>query len=228
MDPAPEDYVDYDDTERLPVLRTRAARALIAIVTLLIGLALLGLWRVLDGNERVPFARDATPPRYVHVTSDHTYALAVPGGVRAMLARGIAVSQSQGTIALQCDYTPQGSAASISLQVSPESSESKAETTVGTFVAPVTGDIAVKCTGWGAVFVPNSDDRPTDYAGWALLGAIITLTAGAVLGLSELRLLTLRLSAARERDEVERVVDPPIGSGDDGEVGGRDRDDVRE
>lgn len=201
MDPVPDDFADYAaDADRPRLPRINGVTAGLAALLLLLGLALLGLWRVLDGNERLPFADGAAPPAYVRVTVGQTYQIAVPGGVRAMLARGFAVSQN-GTIALDCQYTPRGSVGFSPLELTAESSDTKAETTVGEFVGPVTGDIRVTCSGWGAVFVPNSDDRPSDHAGLALLGSIILLTAGAALGLSQLRASTLRVVPARETED---------------------------
>jgi hypothetical protein len=53
------------------------------------------------------------------------------------------------------------------------------------------------------MFVPDSDDRPTDWAGVALLLAIVTLTVGAALGLTELRLAVQRARSADGDDDVD-------------------------
>ena len=203
---------------------------MVATALVLVGLASWGLWRVLSGNEDLPFAENATPPTTVHITSDHDYTLAVPGGVKAMLARGILSAGANGnrTISLDCTWSLQ-SGGQQALTVSPESTSTKATNTVGRFTAPVTGNVRIACSRWGAMFVPDSDGRPTDTSGWALVIAIIALTVGAGLGMCELRLAWERGRASRtagEDDEVERIVDVAGGSGQDREVGRHERGDV--
>ncbi len=153
-------------------------RVAVAAALLLIGLASWGLWRVLSGTEDLPFAQSASPPTSAHVTKDKTYSLAVPGGVRAMLAHGVPLANSNSgqTLALHCSWSP-GAGETRTLALSPENSETKAENTIAHFDAPITGDIHVDCDGWGAVFIPDADNRPSDSSGWALVLAIITLTS---------------------------------------------------
>jgi hypothetical protein len=201
----------------------------VAVALLLIGLATFGLWRVLSGSEDLPFAQGATPPSTVAVTSGHSYSLAVPGGVRAMHDHGVPLRVDGSTLVLTCRYTTPGQPGTVALSVSPEGLGSKYETTVGTFVAPISGRIHVDCSGWGAMFVPNSDDHSTDFSGWALLASIITLTIGAALTMTEIRVAMLRsarLRSARDEDEIEGRVDVPVGRGQDEEIGGPDRGDV--
>jgi hypothetical protein len=175
-----------------PARRGVPTRAIVAVVALLLGLALVGAWRVISGSQDLPFDNGATPPSSVHVTADKTYSLAVPGGVAAMLARGVPtrVLNSQTVINLQCAWSTAGAAQvgnDQPLPVSPEAVGTKAETTVAHFVAPRTGQVRVFCSGWGAMFVPDSDDRAHDWAGLALLLATILLTVGAAFALVELR-----------------------------------------
>jgi hypothetical protein len=202
----------------------------VATALLLLGLAALGLWRVLSGNEDLPFAAGATPPVTVHVTRDHDYMLAVPGGVKAMLARGVPSADANGTqtISLDCTWSLR-SGDQESLTVSPESTSTKATNTVGHFTAPVTGNVRINCSRWGAMFVPDADNRSSDTSGWALLTAIIALTVGAGLGLSELRLAWERGHGSRtdgQDDEVERFVDVTGSPGEDREVGRDDGGDI--
>jgi hypothetical protein len=173
-----------------PARRGGPTRAVAAVVALLIGLALVGVWRVASGSQNLPYDSGATPASSVELTRGHTYSLAVPGGVGAMLAHGVPtrVVDGQDVLNLQCTWTPTSSAAgSQPLQVSAEPTGTKAENTVGRFVAPTSGQVRVYCDGWGAMFVPDSDDRPYDWAGLSLLLATILLTIGAGLALSELR-----------------------------------------
>lgn len=205
-------------------------RPTVAAALLLVGLASFGLWRLASGGGHLPFSDGGSPPSQVRVSQDRTYSLAVPGGVRAMIAHGVptAPESSGRVISLQCTWQtkntePQG------LPVAAESTTTKAENTVAHFVAPASGEVEINCDGWGAMFVPDSDDRPADLSGWALLVAVITLTVGAALGLSELRIALDRSRASRaadDDDEVERFIDVTPMAGDDGEVGGHYRGDI--
>ncbi len=177
-----------------PARRGGPTRAVAAVVALLLGLAMLGVWRVVSGNQDLPFDKGATPPSSVQVTKGRSYTLAVPGGVPALIAHGMPTRSTgdQQVVALECTWSPSsaqqaGSGARSPLTVQPETVGTKAENDVGRFFAPITGRIGVDCAGWGPVFVPNSDDRPHDWAGTALLLATILLTVGAALALSELR-----------------------------------------
>ncbi len=185
-------------------------------MSLLVGLALLGAWRVIGGSQNLPFDNGATPPSSVAVTAGKTYSLAVPGGVPAMLARGVPtrVLDEQTVINLQCTWSNAADGSGPAgiddqpLSVSPEAVGTKAETTVAHFVAPRTGQLRVYCSGWGAMFVPDSNDRAHDWAGLALLLATILLTIGAALALAELRAVLTRARTwsddpVREDEQVE-------------------------
>ncbi len=184
------------------------------MVALLLGLACVGAWRVIGGSQNLPFDSGATPPTSVEVTRGHTYSIAVPGGVGALQEHGVPtrVVNGQDVINLECMWTPVGqpgpAAAGQPLDVSTEAIGTKAETTVGHFVAPESGRLRVYCASWGAVFVPDSDDRSHDWAGLSLLLALILLTVGAALALSELRIVLARpgessAEPVREDEQVE-------------------------
>jgi hypothetical protein len=194
-----------------PARRGTPVRAVAAVVLLLAGLALLGMWRVVSGNQDLPFDKGAVPPASVAVTKGQEYALAVPGGVPAMIARGVPTRNTgdQTVIALECTWSSPGAAGATRSPLTAaqeESDATKAEDTVGHFFAPITGRITVECAGWGPMFVPNSDDRPHDWAGLALLLSIIALTVGSGLALSELR---VALERARTTSRV------PVGGDDE-------------
>ena len=123
-----------------------------------------------------------------------------------MLAHGVPtrVVDGQDVVNLQCTWAqPSSVSGAQPLQVSAEATGTKAENTVGHFVAPVTGRIHVDCAGWGAMFVPDSTDRAFDWAGLALLVAVVALTVGGALGLGELRLATERRQTRTAEDEIE-------------------------
>jgi hypothetical protein len=109
--------------------------------------------------------------------------------------------------------------------------DSKATDAIGTFAAPVTGDVHLDCIGWGAVFVDDADDAGGDLAGLFLVLCVIALTLGAALGLSALRLRygpsDESARAASENDEIERFVHLVHVRSEDGEVADPDGDDVR-
>lgn len=180
-----------------PARRGAPTRAVAAVVTLLLGLAMLGFWRVVSGTQNLPFDKGATPPSSVQVTKGREYALAVPGGVRALIAHGMPTRSTgdQQLVVLECTWSPASerfTSARSPLTVQAETSTTKAENDVGHFYAPITGRIHVDCAGWGPMFVPNSDNRAHDWAGTALLLATILLTIGGALALSELRVAVER------------------------------------
>src|SRR3954470_8647982 len=123
--------------------RGLAVRGALGAGLLLAGLLCLALWRVLSGSENLPFAEGAGAPPAAHVTEGDTYSLAVPGGARAMVAHGV-YGASGGPLSLSCEWSVGGSQPQ-SLAVTPENSDTKAETTVARFAAPITGDIRVTC-----------------------------------------------------------------------------------
>lgn len=196
-----------------PARRGGPTRAVAAVVALLLGLAMLGLWRVVSGSQDLPFDKGATPPSSVQVTKGRSYTLAVPGGVPAMIAHGMPTrsTSDQQVIVLECTWSPGGdtlSSARSPLTVQAETVGTKAANDVGQFYAPITGRIRVDCAGWGPMFVPNSDDRAHDWAGTALLLATILLTIGGALALSELRVALGRarigsLAAVGGDDQIE-------------------------
>jgi hypothetical protein len=181
-------------------MRRSGSRGAVAIGLVLIGLVSLGLWRVIGGSEHEAFAPGATPPESSKVTSGHSYSLAVPGGVQAMLRHGIQTvnGQNGSTLGLTCEWSVDGSA-NQALTVSVESLDTKAETKVATFTAPVTGDLSVSCDGWGRMFIPDADSSSGDPSGIFLLLSIIALTLGGALGLSAM------YKASLERASLERA-----------------------
>jgi hypothetical protein len=203
-----------------------AHRGAVGAVLLLLGLASLGGWRLLSGIQSQPYASGATPPTSVHVTEGHSYSLAVPGGVGAMIRAGVPTTPTRNgaQLGLECSWSIHGAAAQA-LTVSAESVDTKAETTVGGFVAPATGALRITCAHWGAMYVPDSDDRAADVSGWLLVLSTIALTIGGALALSAGYAATAtRTRTVSDDDEVERLVHVVPARGVDGEVG---RDDGR-
>jgi hypothetical protein len=203
----------------------RAQRGAVAVVLLVAGILLAGLYRVTSGTERHAYSSNAVPPSTVHVTVGHTYLISVPGGVSALQDHDLNPS------GLRCEWSSGGSATQA-LSVQLYGPDSKATDAIGTFGAPVNGDIHLDCIGWGAVFVDDADHAGGDLAGLFLVLCILALTLGAALGLSALRLrragaVQHSARAARENDEIERLVHLVHVRSDDGEVPDPDGDDVR-
>ncbi|HZY75826.1 MAG TPA: hypothetical protein VFE40_05875 [Jatrophihabitantaceae bacterium] len=182
----------------------RAQHGAAAVVLLVVGILLAGLYRVTSGTERHSYASDAVPPANVHVTVGHSYLISVPGGVAALQDHGLSPS------GLRCEWSTGGSAVQP-LSVQLYGPDAKATDAIGTFTASVTGDVHIDCTGWGAVFVDDADDAGGDLAGLFLVLCVIALTIGAALGLSALRSRYSDASyelahAKREDAEIERLV----------------------
>ena len=191
---------------------------------------LAGLYRVLSGTEHTAYAAGGVPPATAHVTEGKTYGLSVPGGVSTLRKRGADVNSPE------CQWSAAGTGTQV-LQAQAGGPDTKAINVVATFVSPVTGDIAVSCAGWGAMFIDDADSTPADVAGWLLVLAVVALTAGVGLGVSALRsaggIAGNRVGEpagsagfAGEDDEIERFVhvvhlrsqDPEVGDTDSGDV----------
>jgi hypothetical protein len=208
--------------------RALAVRGALGAGLLLAGLLCLALWRVLSGTENLAFTEGAGSPPAAHVTEGDTYSLAVPGGAPAMVAHGV-FGATGGPLSLSCEWS-EGGSPTQSLSVTPENTDTKAETTVARFAAPVTGDIRVTCANWGPVFISDADDVGADTSGWFLVAAVITLTAGIGFALSAAREVSLRSSGGSggsgEDDQVQRYVDLRDTDGQNGEVRDFDARDV--
>lgn len=200
-----------------------AVRVGIAVVSLLLGLVCLGLWRVVSGAENLPYTEGATPAATVKVTEGKTYSLAVPGGTRALLARGVP-SSSGNAVLPDCVWSI-GNSGAQSLTVTAEAVDTKAVNTFGHFEAPISGRLHISCARWGTVFVPDSDDRPSDAAFWYLTLSVLLLSVGLPLTLALLRAAFAARSAVSsdEDDELQEYVDMLGGGWDSDDVGGRDR-----
>jgi hypothetical protein len=200
--------------------RASVARAAAATAMIIAALLLGGLFRILSGTEHHAFAKGAVAPDSARVTIGDTYTLSTPGGVQKLLDRGVDPNRPQ------CEWSVNGSA-SQALTVVAAGAGTKAVNVVGTFVAPYTGNIHVDCLGWGPMFLDDAPGSAPDYAGWLLLLATISLTLGVAVGMSSLRAVGADSErAARENDEIERLVHAVHVRSDDHEVPRRDGGDV--
>lgn len=204
-----------------PMPRARAATASAAVGLVVGGLLLAALYRIVSASEHHAYSANPVPTNSAHVTLDKTYLLSTPGGVTRLTKHGVDANTPQ------CEWSVGGSG-SQALTVSAAGGSTKATNVVATFVAPFTGDVHVDCLGWGPMFIDDADDSTADTAGWLLLLATTVLTVGVALGLAALRSAGLASSrAAREDDEIERLVHAvQVRSGDE-EILDPDGDDVR-
>lgn len=154
-------------------------RAPWAVALVVAGLVLLAAFALLKGTEDHAYA-SGSPPTQVEVTAGRTYSLALPGGV-TQVARALGDPS-----ALACTITPDGEAGR-QLAVAPVAFDTRALHQIASFVAPVSGRVAIGCQSLPRVYVDDADDTGTDWAGVSLLLATICLTVGLPLLLSVLR-----------------------------------------
>ena len=204
----------------MPLPRASVTRAAAAVGLIVAALLLGALFRILSGTEHHAYAAGALAPDSTHVTVGETYTLSAPGGVKALMARGVDVNTAQ------CEWSVNGSA-SQALTVAAAGQGTKAVNVVGTFVAPYTGNLHVDCIGWGPMFLDDAAGSAPDYAGWLLLLATICLTLGIALSIASIRAIGADSErAAREDDEIERLVHAVHVRSEDDEVPRRDGGDV--
>jgi hypothetical protein len=185
----------------------RRARPVTAAALLAVGVLSLLLWSWTRGNEALPYTTGAAPPAAAHVTRDAQYSLAIPGGVHALLARGAPAGAGSSALTLTCSWTGSDTAPEP-LTLTPENTDTKATNTIARFAAPTTGDIRVSCANWGAVYIPDADNRPTDWAGFWIAVSCLTLPLGAAVWMSvAYEAYRRRPASAAELDETADSVD---------------------
>jgi len=161
------------------VPRSVAVIAIVSGALLLASVAFLGLWQVTDDSQSHAYNRGAMPPTMVALTAGKQYQISTAEGPEALAAR------HTNTLKDACTWSEGGSAPQT-LAVTPVASDSRSTHVVATFIAPASGDLHIACPAWGAVWVDNADDAPTDLAGLFLLLGVITLTSGVILGMTAL------------------------------------------
>ena len=159
--------------------RSVAVAAIVSGALLLLSIAFLGLWQIADDSQSHAYNPGAVPPTMVALTASKQYQISTVGGTEALAAR------RTNTLKDACTWSEGGSAPQT-LAVTPLASDSRSTHVVATFTAPASGDLHIACPIWGAVWIDNADDAPTDLAGLFLLLGVITLTSGVILGLTAL------------------------------------------
>jgi hypothetical protein len=150
------------------------------VLLIIVGLLSWILYVVRAGDERHAYAHGGAPPDYVEVHSGHTYWIAIPGGVHTESDEGLDPS------ALRCTAAISGQGPTP-LVLSAEGTQSKATDQIASFVAGLSAQVHVDCTGIGSVYVDNAADAGTDWSGLWLVLAGLALAIGLPLTLSGLR-----------------------------------------
>lgn len=161
-------------TARLPIARTVAGLALVAV-----GVLLWAGYHVVARGEAHSYTDGAAPPAYVTLHAGARYTLGYPGGRPAAERQGVSPD------ALTCTATPRGGAPTR-LQVAAEASGTKATTQIASFRAPFGGPARVRCAGLSPVYVDNATGDPS---GYLLVLATIALAVGVPVLLSAGRLV---------------------------------------
>lgn len=174
--------------------RDTAVLAVLSGVALLVAVAFLGLWRIADGSQNHAYDSGPMPPTTVALTVGKTYQLSTVDGPDELAVRGV-LNQSDA-----CTWSTAGEAAQT-LAVTPLTADSRSTHVVATFIGPAAGDVHIECPAWGAVWVDDSDDAPTDLAGLFLVVAVITLTAGVILALTALYRRSTAPAGRHARDD---------------------------
>jgi hypothetical protein len=171
--------VSANYARRVNPRRVRApGRALVAgAVLIALGALLWVLSRVAATGEAHAFAPGHAPPRQVQLVQNHTYRLAIPGGLPAERRVGVTPS------ALACQAQRAGEDR-VALRLTDESTSTKAVDTIASFIAPYGGAAHLTCTGLRRVYVEGVGSDP---AGLLLVLATIALAVGVPLLLSGLR-----------------------------------------
>lgn len=133
-------------------------------------------------------------PEFVHVTQNDTYEVSVAGGMQELLRR------TGGATVASCSFrTPDSGSLSTPVGVQLYGTGTKATHGVASFIAPITGDIALTCMDWGPVFIDDADSAGFDTGTLLLVltSVFALLTVG--FGLSVLHTLSGNRAAARTR-----------------------------
>lgn len=178
--------------------RSVAVIAVVGGALLLSSFAFLGLWQIADDSQNHAYNPGAMPPTMVALTAGKQYQLSTADGPEALAA------QHRNTVRDACTWSEGGSAPQ-NLAVTPVASDSRSTHVVATFIAPASGDLHIACPVWGAVWVDDADDAPTDLAGLFLLLGVITLTSGVILGLTALYRRSAEPAGRHARDDLDPV-----------------------
>ncbi len=152
----------------------------LAVALIVLGIVFAVLYRYENSRETHSYNDGGAAPVYVHLTDGKQYEISTPGGMDALTKAGSSAS------ALNCSYTPQDGAATTALTTTSLGAGTRTTHAVATFTSPVTGLVRVECRALQSVYIDDADNVGGDPAGLFLLLCTITLSVGAMFGLSAL------------------------------------------
>jgi len=155
-------------------------KAVLAVGLIALAALFAVLYRIDNSREDHSYNAGATPPTTVRLTKGRTYEISTPGGRSTLAATGASAG------ALNCNYTTVRGAETAELTTTSLGSDTRTTHAVATFVAPVSGLVHIECRALTATFIDDADNVSGDPAGLFLLLCTISLTIGAMVGLSVL------------------------------------------
>jgi hypothetical protein len=158
----------------------RTGRGALAVALIILGILFAVLYRYENSRENHSYNDGGAAPIYVHLTAGKQYEISTPGGMDALVKVGSSAS------ALNCNYTPQDGPATAVLTTTSLGTGTRTTHAVATFSSPVTGLVRVECRALQSTYIDDADNVGGDPAGLYLLLCTITLSVGAMLGLSAL------------------------------------------
>lgn len=158
----------------------RSRTKLVGVVLVVVGLALLALYRLTIGNEPHSYADGSSAPTRVQLRAAQNYSIGIAGGVGEMKRLGI----DPAVLACTIGYP---STSNKPLKIAADAADTKATNQIATFTAPLSGRAHVECSGLPPVFVDNAEDAGFDTADLFLVLACLALAVGAPLLMSALR-----------------------------------------
>ena len=158
----------------------RAGRGALAVILIVLGVLFAVLYRIDNSGENHSYSAGGKAPSYVQLTAGKQYEISARGGMKALIAAG----GSAGS--LNCSYTPSDGNTTSHLDTTALAADTRATHTLATFIAPVSGMVRVECRALAVTYIDDADNVSGDPAGLFLLLCTISLSVGAMFGLSSL------------------------------------------
>lgn len=163
---------------------------------MVVGLACWALYVWQARSHPHAYNSGANPPSDVRLVAGDTYWISIHGGVARVAEFGIDPT------ALQCTAVRTGAGPSA-LRLVTETSDTKENDRIASFVSAITGPAQIRCDGIGAVFVDNAAEAPYDWSGLWLVLTSLTLAVGLPLSLSALRRASVPAESVADAGEDE-------------------------
>ncbi|HST49005.1 hypothetical protein [Jatrophihabitans sp.] len=145
----------------------RAGSQLMAgVVLLVLALVVFGVSRVVAARQQHAYDQGASPPPSYTITAGRTYQLSADRSVAELKQAGLLNDLACFTTSVTGEQSP--------LALSSTADDDRNLHLFATFIAPVTGSIAVSCTGIAGVFVDDADNAAPDRS------AVLVLLSGGI------------------------------------------------